>query len=124
MGLGFAEMVAKAGLVVWACSILPEHVHIVVRRHRYRLEQVSNLLQGQATRPLIQEGVHPLAALARAGARPPRAWSSRQWKVFLDSPADILRAIRYVEDNPVKEGLPRQRWSFVRPFTERDVPMG
>ena len=28
---------------------------------------------------------------------------------------DILRAIRYVEDNPRKEGKRRQRWKFVTP---------
>lgn len=29
---------------------------------------------------------------------------------------DIVRAIGYVEDNPVKEGKPRQNWSFVKPY--------
>jgi hypothetical protein len=28
----------------------------------------------------------------------------------------VRRAILYVEDNPLKEGKPRQRWSFVTPF--------
>jgi hypothetical protein len=36
--------------------------------------------------------------------------------VFLDSDEDIRRAIRYVEENPVKEGKPRQLWSFVTAY--------
>ena len=41
------------------------------------------------------------------------------WKVYLNTPEDIVRCIGYVEDNPRKEGKPRQRWTFVRPFTGR-----
>jgi hypothetical protein len=53
---GFARMVDKAQYQIYACSILPEHVHLV-------------------------------------------------------------RAIRYVEGNPIKEGKRRQHWPFVVPFT-------
>jgi hypothetical protein len=42
-------------------------------------------------------------------------WASRGWKVYLDSNEDIERAIRYVEANPIKEGLKKQVWSFVAP---------
>jgi hypothetical protein len=28
----------------------------------------------------------------------------------------VARAVRYVEDNPLKEGKRRQRWSFVVPY--------
>jgi hypothetical protein len=36
--------------------------------------------------------------------------------VYLDSEEAIEQAIRYVEDNPEKEGLRRQTWSFVTLF--------
>ena len=39
------------------------------------------------------------------------------WKVFLDAPAEIDDAVKYVEENPVKEGKPQQHWSFVLPLT-------
>ena len=38
--------------------------------------------------------------------------------VYSSAPNDIRRAIQYVEENPIKEGKPRQRWSFVTPFDE------
>src|SRR3954465_15787996 len=31
VGEGFAEYVRKSGLVVWACAIMTDHVHLVVR---------------------------------------------------------------------------------------------
>ena len=43
-------------------------------------------------------------------------WADRGWKVYLDMPVDVRRAISYVEQNPVKEGKPLQVWSFVTPF--------
>jgi len=39
------------------------------------------------------------------------------WKVFLDAPEDIAEAVKYVEDNPVKEGKPKQTWPFVVPLS-------
>jgi hypothetical protein len=48
----------------------------------------------------------------------PRCWAARGWKVFLDSDEAIRRAIRYVEQNPLKEGKRPQRWHFVTPYGE------
>ena len=115
-GRGFAEFARKAGLSIWACSILPQHVHMVVARHTYEVEQAATLLKGEATRRLVHEGLHPLAAFQGDDERPPSPWSRGEWKVFLDSPVDVRRAIEYVEANPEREGLPRQRWSFVKPI--------
>ncbi len=41
---------------------------------------------------------------------------NQEWKVFLDTEEAIEDAIRYVEDNPEKEGKPKQSWPFVTPF--------
>ena len=43
-------------------------------------------------------------------------WVRGKWKVFLDSEEDIVLAIRYVEQNPIKEGKPVQHWRFVTQF--------
>ena len=57
------------------------------------------------------------AGLSSQDDRPlPSPWARSCWKVFLNTPGEIRRAVRYVEANPVKEGKRRQRWSFVRPF--------
>jgi REP element-mobilizing transposase RayT len=116
LGRGFDAACRRSGYTIWACAILPEHTHLVVARHRYPIEQVAILLKGEATRQLMAENLHPLAAYAPAGRRPPRMWSEHQWQAFLDSEEAIVNAIRYVEANPEKEGKPPQRWAFVSPF--------
>src|SRR5205814_4571270 len=116
-GWGFADYGGKSGLRVWACSILPEHVRLVVGRSRLTIEQVVIQLKGDATGRLVGEGVHPFGHLAAPGGRPPKCWGRGEWKVYLDDPADVRRAIRYVENNPMKEGKPPQRWPFVVPYS-------
>jgi REP element-mobilizing transposase RayT len=106
IGTGFAEYVAKSGLQVWACSILPEHVHMVTGPFRLSVEMVVNKLKGAATRRLIEEGIHPFDGQEKC-------WTRGEWKVFLFNHDDIHRAVRYVENNPVKDGKRPQTWSFV-----------
>ncbi len=114
IGNGFGEFVARSGLTVWACSILPAHAHLVVAPHRYSVEQVANLLKGAATRRLLEDGLHPFGRDAKG--RVIKCWARDEWPVFLDSVDDVLRSIKYVRDNPLKEGKRRQRWHFVTPY--------
>lgn len=43
-------------------------------------------------------------------------WAQRGRKVFLDSPDDVQRMVRYIDDNPMKMRMPRQEWSFVTTY--------
>ncbi len=43
-------------------------------------------------------------------------WARLPWVRYLWSRADMLRAVDYVENNPLKEGKRRQYWSFVTPW--------
>jgi len=115
-GRGFARSAERGGVSVWACSILPEHVHLVIGRHSSKVEHIVNCFKGAATTRLLEEELHPLQQHRRPDGRVPKCWARGEWKVFLDSIEDIERAIRYVEQNPIKEGLRRQRWHFVMPF--------
>jgi len=122
VGRAIGDHSRENGLKVWACSILPEHLHLVLGRYRFKIEQVVNLLKGAATSRLAECGLHPLQQHRRSDGRLPPMWTRREWKVFLDSVDDIEGAIRYVEENPVKEGKRRQRWSFVTPFDDARSP--
>ncbi len=79
-----------------------------------------NLLKGEATKQLKKENLHPLAEHVESDGRMPSPWAHREWKVYLDSEEAIEDAIWYVEENPQKEGKPRQDWSFVTPFAGLD----
>ena len=111
---GFGHYLAKSGVVVSACTILPCHVHMVVGRHRYSIERIANLLKGAATRELSNENLHPFAKQAYRNGDLPTPWARNCWSCFLDCDEDIDRAMKYVNDNPLKERKKAQDWSFVQ----------
>ena len=101
---GFETAVAQSGYIVHACSILPEHVHMVVARHPQNVGVMIGHFKVKATEALGSTGLRPPA---------PCPWARRGWHVFLDTVADMRRAIRYVQENPMREGKRRQTWRFV-----------
>jgi REP element-mobilizing transposase RayT len=114
IGRGFGEQVATSGYRVYACSILPQHVHLVIGRHAYVIEQVIRLLKQAATGRLVADGRHPFRR--EPSGRLPSAWEQDARKIFLFTPEDVRHRIKYVEDNPVREGKRRQQWPFVIPY--------
>jgi|LakMenEpi03Aug12_release.lakeMendotaPanAssembly.Ray.scaffolds.fasta_scaffold525177_1 REP element-mobilizing transposase RayT len=122
IGLGFQSYVQKSQLAVWACSILPEHVHLVLGRHKYKIEVAVNQLKGSASKQLLFTQNHPMQRFGQGLSRLPSMWAEGQWIVYLDSEDAILNAIQYVEENPIREGIGRQHWSFAKPF--EGIPSG
>jgi len=113
---GFAQAIADAQYCLWACAILPDHVHAVIKRDGRHAEQIVSHLKRAASRQLREENLHPFAQYAEDGGSPPSPWARKCWNVYLDDEADIRRAIAYVEDNPLREGKRRQNWNFVTAY--------
>jgi len=107
VGDAVAETVAARRYTCYVCAILPDHVHLVVRKHRDKAEQMIAALQ-DASR----------LRLRRAGLRAPDhpVWSVGGWKRFLGRPEDVRSAIAYIEGNPAERGLPPQAWPFAVPY--------
>jgi REP element-mobilizing transposase RayT len=116
VGDGFGQAVADLKLDFHACSIMSDHVHLVVGRYRNDIEYVAGFLKRAATRRLNDEHVHPLQGCSQANGRTPSPWVVGGWFVYLNSPSEVHSRIRYVEENPTKAGLPPQQWPFVRPY--------
>lgn len=116
VGHGFKRAIDESGYVVHACSILPKHVHLVAARCHRRAEQMIAHLKARATQQLSAEGVHPLADFRQADGAVPSPWARNGWSVFLEDAEHVAGAIAYVEKNPVRDGKPPQRWSFVTPY--------
>lgn len=103
----FEQVIHAERYTCYACAIMPDHVHLVIRKHRHLAEQmIANLQEGSR------------AAVLRTGSRDPDhpVWGGPGWKVFLDSTHDIWRTIPYVEQNPVKARQPQQYYSFVTQY--------
>ncbi len=115
VGDGFGEYFERSKCPVWACAIMPDHVHLAVGKPHVEIEQLVILLKSAATKKLKAENVHPFGDLKGEQGRTPKCFARGEWKVFLDPP-DVPRAVVYVEDNPRKEGRPAQSWPFVVPF--------
>jgi REP element-mobilizing transposase RayT len=116
VGRGIADIAAKIDLTVHAFAIMPDHMHLVVARHRLDGDELTACLKRAGTRGLNNENLHPLAEFRRPNGTTPTPWGGHGWKVFLDTPDQVRQRIRYVEGNPEAAGLPRQRWAFVVPF--------
>ena len=116
IGNGFEQAIQESDHVIQACSILSQHVHLVVKTHTRRIKQIVGHLKGRATQQLAADNLHPLDGYQDADGNTPSPWSRNSWPVFLFSTDDTLRAIKYVEENPLKEGKPPQKWSFVTPY--------
>jgi REP element-mobilizing transposase RayT len=103
----FAEVIRAESYTCYACAIMPDHVHLLIRKHKHLAEHMIENLQDASREAVLSVGLrqpdHPV-------------WGGPGWKVFLDSPDDIRRTVRYVEDNPVKARSPRQVYPFVLPY--------
>src|SRR5258708_36119811 len=102
---GFRRVIEEQRYTCYACSIMPD-VHMIIRKHKHSGEAMIYNLQQRSKELLLvdqrRDVGHPV-------------WGGPGWKVFL-SVDDIRRVIQYVEDNPIKIGLPVQRWDCVKQY--------
>jgi REP element-mobilizing transposase RayT len=113
---GFAIAAEEGAYVLHACSILPDHVHLVIAHHEKLPRQIMGHLKSSATKELLKEGLHPFANECSLNERLPSPWVRGGWTVYLNTPDDVKRAVRYVRDNPLKEGKRMQHWLFVTEY--------
>ena len=97
----FCVVVQRLDLNVPACSIMNDHVHLLVLRSKHRIEYLIGQFKGAATDALEQTDT---------------PWTRGGWKVFINDEEALRAAARYVEANPETAGLKPQRWDFVAPL--------
>lgn len=114
---GFADIARTLELRVFACSILPDHAHLVIGHHKKPIEQIVGFLKRAATRELTRQGLHPLERYRDNSGWASSTWVEGRWNRFLNSDDEVSGAIGYAEQNPLRMGLRGQTWSFVIPYT-------
>ena len=100
----FAQTIAQERYTCYACAIMPDHVHLLIRKHKHQAEQMIENLQTVSRLRLSASG-------RRVDDHP--VWARGGWKVFLDHPDDVRRTMRYVGENPCHISIPEQEWPFV-----------
>lgn len=107
IGNAFAQVIRSRNYTCYACAVMPDHVHLLIRKHRDSAEMMIEALQ-DASRDAVRE----------CGQRYPLhpVWTDGGWKGFLETRADFQRIIRYIRENPLKISLPLQHWDFVQPY--------
>ena len=110
---GIGEVAAHWSLPIHACSILPDHAHLVIARTDREIGIVVNQLEGRASLQMSRAGMHPFQHVVGRRGKRPSPWAARGWAVYIDNTEYLRRAIAYVERNPVKHGFKPQGWSFV-----------
>ena len=104
----FLNVIEDKKYTCYACAVMPDHVHILIRKHKFTDEQIAEHLMTASRYRLIERGfrekTHP-TWIAGFG-----------WNVFQFDPQDMRRTIRYIEDNPKKGRLLDQNWPFVIPY--------
>jgi REP element-mobilizing transposase RayT len=104
---GLADGILQHGYTCYACAVMPDHIHLLIRKHKHQAEEMIAYLQESSRLRLCEEYLnllhHPI-------------WTTGGRKIFSRTPDDVRCVIRYIVDNPPQIGLPRQTWSFVTPY--------
>jgi REP element-mobilizing transposase RayT len=103
----FSQAIQLHRYTCYACAIMPDHVHILIRKHRDIAENMIRNLQDASALRLVASG-------CRRADHP--VWGGPGWKEFLETQDDIRRTVRYIEGNPAKAHRPPQTWPFVRAY--------
>jgi REP element-mobilizing transposase RayT len=108
IALAFAEVIESERYTCYACAIMPDHVHILIRKHKHQAEEMMEILK-EASRERLRKNILHFSEH--------RVWASGGgWKVFLDEPNEVRRTVTYILRNPLPLGMPEQRWPFVRVY--------
>lgn len=106
------EILPTLRIRIFACAIMPDHVHLVTGAHVESGDTLIGYFKRSGTRQLNKTNRNPMKKFTEKN-RTPSIWAENGWTVFIDSEDQLLACVNYVEQNPIKAGLPPQRWSFV-----------
>ena len=95
----FADVVRRRNYTCYGCAIMPDHVHVLIRKHRDKAEEMIALLQKESRSAVLAK-----PQTGRGADHP--VWGGPGWKVYLEDRADMARVAQYIRDNRLKIGRP------------------
>src|SRR5258708_39029201 len=82
LGKSVEEVASAEGCTVWACAVMRNHIHLCIRRHRDDGKTMWNKFAEETSK-----GLRLFATVAPDHP----VWSTRPYKVFLDTPDCVRR---------------------------------
>jgi REP element-mobilizing transposase RayT len=92
IGEAFGAVVGRERYTCYACAVMPDHVHLLVRKHRHRAEEIAA--------NLIEASRAGLAEVGRRDRTHPTWVGGTPWSEFLGHPTDVRRTVGYIALNP------------------------
>ncbi len=123
VGVGFRQTVEESEYRVHACSILPQHIHLVLGPHQRDFRRIVGHFKARATQQLARDDLHPLATYREKDGTIPSPWARKGWLVYIFSEEHMRAAIQYTINNPLREGKPIQHWSFITAYAPNSPPL-
>lgn len=115
------NIIQQRGYTCYACAVMPDHVHMLIRKHRDDAWDMLDDIQFETRQKFLEKftsysNEHPL-------------WTHGGYVNFVSKTEILHRVIKYIAANPLKIGLPGQFWPFVKaydnwPHHKRNQPRG
>jgi len=109
IGRAFGTVIADERLTCYACAVLQNHVHVLIRKHRLKAEGIAHRLKTvscDAMRTLSNvPDVHPV-------------WAQRTDTRYKDTTERVWICVDYINDNFRKHRIEVQEWDFVTPYDD------
>ena len=103
----FGACVQREGLTCYACAIMPDHVHLLIRRHRMAAREVSCMLKHAGREALCEDGLappdHPV-------------FSADSCHIYKSDTRAMWTCVRYIGHNFEKHRIAKPDYPFVTPY--------
>ena len=115
VGAAFGTLLQEKNITAFACTVVPDHAHLLIGRTDIPIDELVLLLKDAAVAALMRNDLHPRSTLPfypepLTGAA--SVWAVGGWKVFVDNPEQMYATIQYIENH-----CSSQRWPFVVPYS-------
>lgn len=101
--------ISEQRLVCYACAVLSCHVHLLIRRHKLRGQELVTILKERIRSRMHQSGVVP--------AEHP-VFSTDMRVYYKYDPRAVRACIKYIHENFTKHGIPPVEYEFVSPYDD------
>jgi REP element-mobilizing transposase RayT len=108
IGRAFGQVIEAERYTCWACVVMPDHVHLLLRKHKHQAEEMVEAFKTASRNQLYGTG--------HRDADHPTWCGGFAWHFFLDHPDQVHRTVSYIERNPLPLQLPVQKWPFVKRY--------